>query len=268
MTNEPAAVVEVRGLDFAYGNHPVLTSVDATIGAHEFVSIVGPNGGGKSTLLKLILGLLRPDRGSVRVFGRSPARTRHRVGYMPQHAHVDPQFPVTVMDVTLMGRLGPWLRVGPYRQTDRDFARQALTETEAADLADRRFSDLSGGQRQRVLIARALACEPELLLLDEPTASLDPGIQDDLFDLLNRLRKRMAVVLVSHDVGVVSRYVDKILCVSGGVDEHDARAISGALADLYNRSGDLALVRHDHGHGRDHDHGNDHDHGPGGHRHG
>jgi zinc transport system ATP-binding protein len=141
-------------------------------------------------------------------------------------------------------------------------------ETEAADLADRRFSDLSGGQRQRVLIARALACEPELLLLDEPTASLDPGIQDDLFDLLNRLRERMAVVLVSHDVGVVSRYVDKILCVSGGVDEHDASAISGALADLYKRNGDLALVRHDHGHGHDHDHGIDRDQGPGGHHHG
>ena len=264
MPTEPAAIVEVRGLDFSYGNHPVLTAVDATIGAREFVSIVGPNGGGKSTLLKLILGLLRPSRGTVQVFGRSPSRARRRVGYMPQHAHVDPQFPVTVMDVTLMGRLGPQHRVGPYRQVDREFARQALSETEAANLADRRFSDLSGGQRQRVLIARALACEPELLLLDEPTASLDPGVQDDLFVLLNRLRERMAVVLVSHDVGVVSRYVDKILCVSGGVEEHAASTISGALADLYRGSGDLALVRHDHSHG--HDHGS-HGHEDKGHHH-
>ena len=252
MTVDPAPAISVRGLDFAYGSHAVLTGVDASVAAGEFVSVVGPNGGGKSTLLKLVLGLLRPARGEVRVFGQPPARARRRVGYMPQHAHVDPQFPVTVTDVTLMGRLGPRRRLGPYRADDRAVAHRALSETEAADLGDRRFSDLSGGQRQRVLIARALACEPDLLLLAEPTASLDPGVQDDLFELLHRLNERMTVVLVSHDVGVVSRHVDKVLCVSGGVEEHDASALSGALADLYGGSPDLALVRHDHSHGHGH----------------
>jgi zinc transport system ATP-binding protein len=252
MTTDAVPAIAVRGLDFAYGSHAVLTGVDASVAAGEFVSVVGPNGGGKSTLLKLVLGLLRPARGEVRVFGQSPARARRRVGYMPQHAHVDPQFPVTVMDVTLMGRLGPRRRLGPFRADDLAIARRSLAETEAADLGDRRFSDLSGGQRQRVLIARALACEPELLLLDEPTASLDPGVQDDLFELLHRLNERMTVVLVSHDVGVVSRHVDKVLCVSGGVEEHDASVLSGALADLYGGSSGLALVRHDHSHGHDH----------------
>lgn len=254
MAPESTPAVAVRGLDFAYGRHAVLRNVDATIEAGDFVSIVGPNGGGKSTLLKLVLGLLRPDRGEVAVFGESPERARRRVGYMPQHAHVDPQFPVTVMDVVLMGRLGPGRRMGPYRSHDKEVAQRALSETNAADLANRRFSDLSGGQRQRVLIARALACEPEMLLLDEPTASLDPGVQDDLFELLQELNKRMTVVLVSHDTGVVSRYVDRILCVSGGVEEHEASAISGALADLY-KSDDVALVRHDHHHGHGHDGG-------------
>ena len=260
MKTDVAPAVEIHGLDFSYGRHPVLRNVDIAISDGSFVSIVGPNGGGKSTLLKLILGLLRPDRGQVRVLGESPVRARRRVGYMPQHAHVDPQFPVTVTDVVLMGRLGPGRRVGPYRRRDRDIVLQALAETNAADLSHRRFSDLSGGQRQRVLIARALACEPDMLLLDEPTASLDPGVQDDLFELLNRLNTRMTVVLVSHDVGVVSQYVDKILCVSGQVEEHDSSAISGALADLYGGSSGLALVRHDHSHGHDHE-GGGHNHG-------
>lgn len=258
MKTDAAAAIEIHGLDFAYGSHPVLRGVDVSVAAGSFVSIVGPNGGGKSTLLKLILGLLRPDRGQVRVLGESPNRARRRVGYMPQHAHVDPQFPVTVTDVVLMGCLGPGRRLGPYRRRDRDVALQALTETNADDFGDRRFSDLSGGQRQRVLIARALACEPEMLLLDEPTASLDPGVQDDLFELLNLLNERMTVVLVSHDVGVVSQYVDKILCVSGQVEEHDSSAISGALAKLYGGSNGLALVRHDHSHGHDHDGGGHH----------
>jgi zinc transport system ATP-binding protein len=208
--------------------------------------MVGPNGGGKTTLLKLILGLLKPDRGSVRVLSQKPERARRRIGYMPQHAHVDPQFPVTVMDVVLMGRLGRGRLVGPFRGDDRERARAALAETETAHLHDRGFSALSGGQRQRVLISRALACDPDLLLLDEPTASLDPSIQDELYELLHRLNERMTVVLVSHDVSVVSRHCDKILCVNRRVDEHPASEIEGALATLFPSTSGVSLVRHDH----------------------
>ncbi len=245
-------VVEIRDLHFGYPGQPVFTGAKAEIRDGSFVSIVGPNGGGKTTLLKLILGLLQPERGSVRLFGGSPAKQRGRVGYMPQHAHVDPQFPVTVLDVALMGRLGPGRMAGPFRGTDRAVALRALSETETADLRDKPFSALSGGQRQRVLIARALACEPDLLLLDEPTASLDPTVQDDLFTLLHRLNERMTVVLVSHDVSTVSRHVDTILCVNQDIDEHPAGAISGALADLFPGAEGLSLVRHDHHH---HGHG-------------
>lgn len=251
----PAAwAVEIRDVHFGYGGAPVFTGASAAIAQGAFVSIIGPNGGGKTTLLRLILGLLRPDRGEVRLFGREPARGRRRVGYMPQHAHVDPQFPVTAMDVVLMGRLGqsgfgPGRLLGPYRTVDRRRALAALAETEAADLHARSFSSLSGGQRQRVLIARALACDPDLLLLDEPTASLDPGVQDELFELLHRLNERMTVVLVSHDVSVVSQHVGSVLCVTRGIDEHPASEITGALADLFHGAGGVALVRHDrHGH--------------------
>lgn len=255
-------VVEIRDLHFAYGGSPVFTGANAIVTPGSFVSIVGPNGGGKTTLLRLILGLLRPDRGEVRLFGTSPARGRRKVGYMPQHAYVDPQFPVTVMDVVLMGRLGqngfgPGRLLGPFRAEDRRQALAALAETEAADLKDRSFSALSGGQRQRVLIARALACAPDLLLLDEPTASLDPDIQDDLFELLHRLNERMTVVLVSHDVSVVSRHVGKILCVTRGIDEHPASEITGALAHLFPSTSGVALVRHDHHHEPHHEHHRD-----------
>ncbi len=253
-TNQP--VVEVSNLHFAYGRQQVFSGAEALITDGSFVSIVGPNGGGKTTLLKLILGLIQPGRGQVRLFGTKPSRSRGRVGYMPQHAHVDPQFPVTVMDVALMGRLGPGRLAGPFRANDRNIAQNALEETEIVDLQDRPFSELSGGQRQRVLIARALACEPDLLLLDEPTANLDPTVQGDLFELLHRLNERMTVVLVSHDVSTVSRHVDSILCINQGIDEHPADEISGALAGLFPGSEGMSLVRHDHHH--EHHHHEDH----------
>jgi len=249
------AAVEFHLVDFFFGSHPVLKQATATIAAGDFVSMVGPNGGGKTTLLRLVLGLLTPNRGTVRVLGLRPEKARKRVGYMPQHAHVDPQFPVTVTDVVLMGRLSPGRTLGPYRRDDRQRARAALAETDALHLEDRGFSALSGGQRQRVLIARALACEPELLLLDEPTASLDPSIQDELYELLHRLKHRMTVVLVSHDVSVVSKHVDKILCVNQSIDVHPASEIKGALANLFPSSSGVSLVRHEHHHFGEDPHG-------------
>jgi zinc transport system ATP-binding protein len=248
MTGDRPTAVALRDVSFAYGRHPVLRGVDLDILAGDFVSIIGPNGGGKSTLLKLMLGLLVPDRGTVRVLDTTPERARLRVGYMPQHAHVDPQFPVTAMDVVLMGRLGRRPPLGPFTARDREAAREALADTEALPLADRPFSELSGGQRQRVLIARALACEPELLLLDEPTASLDPGIQDDLYELLRRLNERMTLALVSHDVSVVSRHVSQVICVNVSVVQHPATALEGELAKLFPSESGVRLVRHDHHH--------------------
>ncbi len=233
-----------RNVDFRYGRHDVLRGVDLDIEDGAFVSIVGPNGGGKTTLLRLMLGLLQPVRGEVRIFGQPPRAAVRSIGYMPQHTNLDPMFPVTALDVTLMGRLGQRRHFGPYARADRRAARAALADCEAENLADRPFADLSGGQRQRVLIARALAGEPRLLLLDEPTASLDPGVQDDLYDLLHLLNERMTVVLVSHDVAVVSRHVRQVICVNVEVAQHPSEALSGELAQLF--SSGARLVRHDH----------------------
>lgn len=244
LTGEP--IIEARDLAFDNPQTPVLRGVTFTVQAGDFVCMVGPNGGGKTTLLRLILGLLRPTSGTVRVFGRPPIEGRRRIGYMPQRAHLDPQFPVRALDVVLMGRLAPW-RLGPHRRAERARALAALDEVGLADLAGRPFSALSGGQRQRVLIARALACDPELLLLDEPTANLDPLMQDDVHDLLQQLNRRLTIVIVSHDVGFVASHVRTVICVNREVQVHCATSLRGEnILDLYGR--DVHMVHHGHTH--------------------
>ena len=245
-SDEP--VVEVEGVSFAFDTTPVLEDISLSIARGDFVCIVGPNGGGKTTLLRLVLGLLTPSRGRISVFGQSPTEARRRIGYMPQYAHLDPQFPVRVMDVVLMGRLDSW-RVGPFRRADRAIAERALEEVALADYAKRSFSALSGGQRQRALIARALACEPEILLLDEPTANLDPLVQDEMNDLLDSLNQRLTVILVSHDVGFVAQYVKTVICVNRDVEVHRAENVTGdSIRELYGHG--VQMVHHHHDHPR------------------
>lgn len=239
-------MVEARDLWFAYQDHPVVRDANFSIDQGDFVSIIGPNGGGKTTLLRLMLGLLEPDKGALKVFGRKPESARRRIGYMPQHVNLDPTFPVTVQDVALMGTLGRGWTMGPHSERNREAAGRALKDVEIQDLRNRPFSSLSGGQRQRVLIARALAGDPELLLLDEPTASLDPGVQDDLYELLRKLNERMTVVLVSHDISVVSKHVNKVVCVNVDVAVHPSAAIQGELARMFHQGDGVRLVRHDH----------------------
>jgi zinc transport system ATP-binding protein len=242
-SNEPA--VDIRGLWFSYDSTPVLQNVNLSIAAGQKVCMVGPNGGGKTTLVKLILGLLRPTRGQVRVLGGQPSAERKRVGYAPQHAAFDPKFPVSVTDVVLMGRIGRTSVLGPYRRADRHAAGEALQAVGLADLGKRAFSDLSGGQRQRVLIARAIVSSPELLLMDEPTANLDIGVEADFHELLEQLSEKLTLVMVSHDVGFVSQLVDKVVCVHGQVAVHPTAELTGELMnDLYGH--DVMLVRHDH----------------------
>lgn len=243
--NHVEPVIRMDGVDFGYDESLVLENVNFTIGERDFASIVGPNGGGKTTLLKLMLGLIEPRRGHVRIFQTSPHRVRTRIGYMPQHSQLDPKFPVCVLDVVLTGRLGITRTIGPYRASDKAAARQALHEVGLAELESRPFSALSGGQRQRVLIARALASQPDLLLLDEPTANLDLRVQDDLYELLRQLSTRVTVVLVSHDVGFVSKFVKTVVCVNRSVHVHSSGDLdSEAIIRLYGR--DVRLLHHEH----------------------
>ncbi len=248
-TADPEApIVVFRDVSFAYGNVSVLEDVNLTIGPRESVSIVGPNGGGKTTLLKLILGLLQPTSGEIRIFGRTPEAARARVGYMPQYLRYDPRFPVTAMDVVLMGRLGGGGVAGFFGwhgRGNRQAALQSLAEVNMQQHARRPFSNLSGGQQQRVLIARALCVRPELLLLDEPTANVDARIEAQLLEILEDLNRRMSIVMVSHDLGFVIDMVHSVICVNCRVVVHPTSELTGeVIRDIYG--GDVRMVRHDH----------------------
>lgn len=206
-------VIEFEDVCFAYERREVLHNVRLRVGAGDLVAVVGPNGGGKSTLVKLALGLLEPRHGRVRVFGQRPAQARHRVGYVPQHLQYDPVFPVSALDVVLMGRADRHV-FGPYRRADRQAAMAALEQVEMAPLAGRGFPQLSGGERQRVLVAQALVSDPELLLLDEPTANVDAVVEHKIYELLHQLNERMTIVVVSHNLNVVTRDASHVACVN------------------------------------------------------
>ncbi|MDT8272403.1 MAG: ABC transporter ATP-binding protein [Desulfomonilia bacterium] len=237
-------IIEFSKVNFSYNGALVLEEVNLLVHQGAFLSLVGPNGGGKTTILKIILGLLRPDSGIVRVFGNSPLKARARIGYMPQHASLDPLFPVTVMDVVLMGRLGQNRTFGFYSRKDRIAAEEALKRVELHDTRTRSFSELSGGQAQRVLLARALVTGPELLILDEPMAHVDIAVETELHELLKELNRDMTIVLVTHDLGFVSRYVTSVACVNRRVLEHPTCDISGEMIhELYGTH--VHMIRHD-----------------------
>ena len=237
-------IISVKDLTFSYGNGPVLEDVSFDIKARDYVYIVGPNGGGKTTLLRLILGLIKSKQGTITVFGKSPSKARRLIGYVPQIYQFDTKFPISVIEVVLMGRLNVSNRVGRYRPSDHKAAEEALAEMQIGDLGEASFSDLSGGQRQKVLIARALASGPRLLLLDEPTSHVDISAQKELHDFLQHLNQKLTVVMVTHDVAFVAPFVKSVLCVNRRVVSHPTAQLSGdTILDLYGDG--IRYVRHD-----------------------
>jgi len=223
MANE---VVSLEDIWVHYDNVPALESVNLSIYQHDFLGVIGPNGGGKTTLLKVILGLVKPSRGKIKVLGDAPERSRRFIGYVPQRSQFDRDFPVCVQDVVLMGRLGHTGRFRRYSDEDKKIVREALEIVEMFDLRDRHIAKLSEGQRQRIYIARALVTEPKMLLFDEPTAGVDKPLQVGFYELLQSLKQKMAIVLVTHDIGVISVYVDKIACLNRKLFYHGSKEIS------------------------------------------
>ena len=238
-------VVELEQVTFSYGGVPVLEKVNLQVQPGEFLGLVGPNAGGKSTLLKLVLGLLRPQAGKIRVLGRKPGETSTQIGYVPQYPMFSRDFPVSVEDVVLMGRLGTSPMLGWYRRSDRQAALRVLAEVESIDLSQRPISTLSGGQLQRVLLARALVSEPEILILDEPTANIDQRVEGDIFDLLLVLNRRLTILVVSHDIAFISSYVGRVACLNRTLVCHHTDAIDGeVIQDLYGEQ--VRMVAHVH----------------------
>ena len=214
-------VILMKNITAGYSRaHPALTGVNLEVQPGEFMAVIGPNGGGKTTLLKVILGILEPWHGTIRVFGRPPGRNnRARIGYVPQ-VIPDRVFPATVTDIVLMGRLGSKRLFRDFSGKDREFALENMEKLGIEDLAGERVDRLSGGQKQRVLIARALAGIPEILLLDEPLASVDSRTQQSFYNLLAELNSRMTILMVTHDVGAVSSHVKSIACINNSLVSH------------------------------------------------
>lgn len=248
-------VIEVRGVSFGYGRTPVLDQVDLRVGPGDYLAIIGPNGGGKTTLLRIVLGLTTPDTGEVH---RQLKRQRGGMGYVPQFAGFDRDVPLRVAEVVRMGRLGlrPLLRW--FDATDRRAVDEIMARMRLAHLARTPVADLSGGQLQRVLIARALVGEPEILLLDEPLASIDTESRDVVLSTLEGLSARIPVVVVTHDLTLFSGAVRQIACVNRTLHYHPHGEISAdELEEIYGCPVELVahgvphrvLDEHDHGRG-------------------
>lgn len=256
-SSQKSNVIECRDLCFSYGKPLVLENASFSVAQGESLCIIGPNGGGKSTLFKLILGLLEPKSGSLKILGKPPASAASKLGYVPQAVRFDPLFPITALDIALMGRLDR-LKLGRFSRHCKEMAMEALAEVDMADLAHRPFSDLSGGQRQRVMIARALACEPEILLLDEPTANIDLSIEEQFLETLRKLGGKMTILLVTHDLDIVSEIGDSALCVNRLVHRHSLPLSGETIREIYSgkrrlehdqktrhRQGDHSACQHD-----------------------
>lgn len=227
-----APVIKVENVWVSWDGEPVLKGVNLTVCEGDFFAIIGPNGGGKTTLLKVILGLIRPNAGSVRVFGGKPEENRKYLGYVPQFRTFDFDYPITVMEMVLSGRLGHiGGMVKRYDDDDVSFARQALETMGIGHLTGRELRDLSGGEQQRAIIARALAGEPKILLLDEPTVYVDTPTETHFYDILDHLKETLTIVLVSHDIGVISTHVTKVGCLNRTLYTHDSAEITGDMLE-------------------------------------
>jgi zinc transport system ATP-binding protein len=224
-------VVRLEDVWVQYNGVPILEGINLAIEQDDFLGIIGPNGGGKTTLLKIILGLISPSRGKVSVLGKPPEKSRSKIGYVPQHNLFDRDFPISVGDVVLMGRYGKSGLFRRYSSEDRRATQDALQTVGMLDYKERQMGKLSGGELQRIFIARALVAEPKLLLLDEPTASVDPAMQTEFYELLEKLKKQMAIVLVSHDISAVSIYVDKLACLNRQLHYHGSKEITPEILE-------------------------------------
>jgi len=210
-------VISVRDLSFSYGSHEVLKDINLDIYEGDYIAIIGPNGGGKTTFTKLLLGLLTPQKGKIKIFGKSVIEARQKIGYLPQYINFNMDMPITVFDIVLQGRLTPDKLF--YSKEDKEIALKQLEKMHILHLKERKIKELSGGQRQRVLLARALSKQPKILILDEPTASIDPEGQKDIYELLKALP--LTKIIISHDIQVLFEGVNRVAHINKTLYLHE-----------------------------------------------
>jgi len=225
-------LLEIRNVYAAYGDKPVLKDVNLDVYQNDFIGMIGPNGGGKTTLIKLILGLMKPYKGTIHFF------TNHSVdkeiGYLPQFQMIDKQFPISVLEVVLSGLMNKKKIIPGYHKKEKEQARKMLQIMGVEHLEKKTMGELSGGELQRVMLCRAIISEPKLLLLDEPNTFVDNQFEGELYQLLNELNKQMAIILVTHDLGTIASYVKTIACVNREVHYHKSNVITQQQLSAYN----------------------------------
>ncbi|KXS49466.1 MAG: zinc transport system ATP-binding protein [Halanaerobium sp. 4-GBenrich] len=233
--------VELKDVSVKYGNLDALKNISLQVAEGSFLGVIGPNGGGKTTLLKVILGLIEPTTGDIKIFGHPLDQAVDKIGYVPQISNFDRNFPISVLDVVLMARLGGRVRFfHQYKKEDIEKAEAVLEQLNLLQLKDRQIGKLSGGQLQRVLIARGLTVEPEILLLDEPTANVDASSTSQIYQLLKELNKEKTIIVVTHDMAAVSSYFDSLACLNEKLyhhgdkqlDQHTTEQVFGCPVDL------------------------------------
>ncbi len=231
--SEGREVISIQHMWAGYEREPVLEDINLSVYEGDFIGLIGPNGGGKTTLLRVLLGLLPPMRGEVRIMGQSVNEGRRLAGYVPQVVEFDHEFPINVWDVVRMGRLGQRRLLQRYTAEDDAVVAEALRRVEMYHLRHQSIGELSGGQRQRVYVARALATEPEILLLDEPTSSVDPQVSTGIYELLRQLNEQgVTILLVSHDMGVISSHVKSVGCLNRRLFYHGEQEITADMLEL------------------------------------
>ncbi|MDD4126954.1 MAG: ABC transporter ATP-binding protein [Methanomicrobium sp.] len=219
--------VDVRNVTIYRDNQKILDEINFKIEEGQSYAIIGPNGGGKTTLIKVILGLIKPENGTVRIYGDEPEKNRYLLGYVPQFHTFDFNFPITVREMVLTGRLGHIKGFRKkYSDSDIEMVDEALSSLGIANLSERSLNELSGGEQQRAIIARAIVGKPKILLLDEPTVYVDSPTEDKFHDILMQLHKKMTIVLVTHDIGVLSSNVDIITCLNRKLYTHNDNVIT------------------------------------------
>jgi zinc transport system ATP-binding protein len=215
------SVIDIKNVSFAYEKQLILENINLSVEEKDFLAIIGPNGGGKSTLLKLILGINKPKEGSISVFGKSPSKSLTQIGYVPQNTNINTDFPIKVIEVVMMGHVGGTRPLFGYGKDEILCAMGALAQVGMEDFAQSKIGALSGGQRQRVMIARALCSHPQILILDEPTSSIDIAGQKEIYELIKTLNESITVIVVSHDISVILEYANKAAHINRTLSFHD-----------------------------------------------